>query len=141
MGSRVSSVLSQNTLIKRDDRITQSYYLDNVMDNVFRKQESLRRSIFQAGYDYAKNCFESVLDDMDIPHLEDGRVNPHWLDINGAASEIMGWGDTIPLDKSLFPTFNDGDSIWCRGRARGTTCSAQMGTGRGGQMGTARSAQ
>ena len=29
----------------------------------------------------------------------------------------------------------------CRGRARGTTCSAQMGTGRGGQMGTARSAQ
>ena len=82
------------------------------MDNVFRKQESLRRSIFQAGYDYAKNCFESVLDDMDIPHLEDGRVNPHWLDINGAASEIMGWGDTIPLDKSLFPTFNDGDSIW-----------------------------
>lgn len=29
----------------------------------------------------------------------------------------------------------------CRGRARGTTCSAQIGTGRGGQMGTARSAQ
>ena len=29
----------------------------------------------------------------------------------------------------------------CRGRARGTTCSAQMGTGRGGQMDTARSAQ
>jgi len=29
----------------------------------------------------------------------------------------------------------------CRGRARGTTCSAQIGTGCGGQMGTARSAQ
>ena len=29
----------------------------------------------------------------------------------------------------------------CRGRARGTTCSAQIGTGHGGQMGTARSAQ
>lgn len=29
----------------------------------------------------------------------------------------------------------------CRGRARGTTCSAQIGTGCGAQMGTAYSAQ
>ena len=29
----------------------------------------------------------------------------------------------------------------CRGRARGTTCSARIGTGRGAQMGTAYSAQ
>ena len=35
----------------------------------------------------------------------------------------------------------DLNGFLCRGRARGTTCSAQMGTGRGGQMGTARSAQ
>ena len=30
---------------------------------------------------------------------------------------------------------------YCRGRARGTTCSAQIGTGCGAQMGTAYSAQ
>lgn len=30
---------------------------------------------------------------------------------------------------------------WCRGRARGTTCSARIGTDRGAQMGTAYSAQ
>ena len=32
-------------------------------------------------------------------------------------------------------------ALMCRGRARGTTCSAQIGTGCGGQMGTARSVQ
>jgi hypothetical protein len=40
------------------------------------------------------------------------------------------------VDNTLIEQVKD-----CRGRARGTTCSAQIGTGRGGQMGTARSAQ
>ena len=46
-------------------------------------------------------------------------------------------GPVIPI----YAAFDPVQSIICRGRARGTTCSAQIGTGRGGQMGTARSAQ
>lgn len=43
-----------------------------------------------------------------------------------------------PLDDIDMMICYDGT---CRGRARGTTCSAQIGTGRGAQMGTAYSAQ
>ena len=54
------------------------------------------------------------------------------FDENQKREEV--YGHQIQSNKSIVPNK-------CRGRARGTTCSAQMGTGRGGQMGTARSAQ
>ena len=57
-----------------------------------------------------------VYDFRDPPH---GGTGFHWTDVDENAHN---WA-------------------FCRGRARGTTCSAQIGTGRGGQMGTARSAQ
>lgn len=49
----------------------------------------------------------------------------------GKMEKIYGYGS---------PIFSF-DEVDCRGRARGTTCSARIGTGRGAQMGTAYSAQ
>ena len=83
------------------------------MDIIFKKKENLRRAIFDAGYEYAKRCFADSENDEDAPRIEDGRVNPHYHDLEDAAAEILGWGDCpLDLDKELFPDYKKGETFW-----------------------------
>ena len=83
------------------------------MERVFKQKENLRQAIWGAGYEYAKGCFADFEDNEEAPRIEDGRVNPHYLNLDDAAVEILGWGDTpLDLDKDLFPDYKKGENIW-----------------------------
>lgn len=68
------------------------------------RSEAFKKAIVKAGYDYAKDCFDSFEEDDDVPRLSDGRINPHCLDLGDAACEVLNvfLDEIIVLDKQLF---------------------------------------
>ena len=66
------------------------------------------------------------------------------FDGNGCINTQNGNCDKHALSRELYDfseRHSTSSKVPCRGRARGTTCSARIGTGRGAQMGIAYSAQ
>lgn len=78
------------------------------------KTESLKASIIDAGYKYAKDCFDSEEQDEDAIRLLDGRLDPNFLSIYDAAGHIIGYSpeEVIQLDTSVFPEKIDSKGMW-----------------------------
>lgn len=78
------------------------------------KSDSLKASIIEAGYIYAKDCFNSEEQDADALRLEDGRLDPNFLSIYDAAGHILGYSpeEVIKLDPNVFPEKFDSKGMW-----------------------------
>ena len=77
------------------------------------RAESLKESIIEAGYIYAQECFYSEEKDADALRLPDGRLDPNFLSIYDAASEILGYHpeEVIHLDTIIFPGKYDSEQM------------------------------
>lgn len=78
------------------------------------KSDSLKASIIEAGYLYAKDCFNSEEQDPDALRLPDGRLDPNFLSIYDAPGHIMGYSpeDVILLDPNIFTDKLDSKGMW-----------------------------
>lgn len=78
------------------------------------RKENLTEAVILAGYQYAKDFFESIQECDEFERLPDGRPDPNYLSIYDAPSEILGWcpEDVIMLDPALFPGKYNREEMW-----------------------------